>query len=118
MIKGDKMGRKYINFTEKIKILIYNNRFNFLIILEIFLLSIIFCWFILNVQSLASVHLEEHLFYPILEILIGIISGTALFALCILRKIKWKWFLISIIIILFGAVSLYIAWGTPCCIGG
>lgn len=89
----------------------------------IFVVSVLLCAiylvaFCLNVQQLAAMHRDLQIFYPFDVI---VLSGIALLIMGIVRFFKPydnKWFMIPLLFLVCGIITIRIGSNTPCCIGG
>ena len=86
---------------------------------SLFLNFVYLCLFCSNAQLLASKHMDLELFYPCMVILLSVI---ALIVTLIIRKVKQKggknYYIIPLMFLICGCITLFIGYNTPCCIGG
>ena len=73
-----------------------------------------------NGQSIASAHLDGHVFAPLSNVFIAVILAIILIVIFIIKKQNeiQKWFLIPVIIIAFALLHIYIGSLFECCPGG
>ncbi len=73
-------------------------------------------WFVVNVSSMASKHMDYQVTYPIFMLAFGFILLLLHFCLrFVCRKMKGRWYIIPTIYILTGITALLIGSITPCC---
>ena len=73
-------------------------------------------WFVINVSSRASKHMDYQVTYPIIMLALGFILLMIHFYLRIAhRKMKGKWYIVPAIYLLSGMIALLIGSVTPCC---
>lgn len=76
---------------------------------------IFFLWFVRNVSSIASRHLDQQITYPALFLILGLALLLLRFCLKNVRQTAGTWYLIPAVYILSGLIALFIGYMTPCC---
>lgn len=73
-------------------------------------------WFVINVSSIASEHLDHQIDYPILMLALGFVLLLVQFCLRhVHQKTDSRWYVVPAIYILAGMITLLAGYVTPCC---
>lgn len=73
-------------------------------------------WFVINVSSIASEHMDYQIEYPIWMLALGVVLLLIQFFLRHVRlKMNGRCYIVPAIYILVGMITLLVGWATPCC---